>query len=178
MPATIREIAEACGVSKTTVTNNLRAMGLWDYHVKPGDPSHPALVDDEAASAVAARIGTKKPLNEVQETTLGEPKFVVSTLENSGLGTNEQLYEQRINDLKEQIRDLQSRLDAADKRNENLTERVGSMAEAMRALPSADDVTRAREDGEEAGRAAGEAEERAKVAAMGFWERRKYLRMR
>lgn len=44
------------------------------------------------------------------------------------------------------------------------------------ALPSAEDAERARREAEEAGRAEGAEAERARVAAMGWLERRRYLR--
>lgn len=172
MPSTVREIAEQCGVTKQTVINNLRSMGLWDYHVTPGDHARPTVVDDEASSAVAQQIMARRAPATRPPAVDTEPERADQTMPR---GVTEQ-YEARIADLKAQIADLQGRLDAASEAQESLTERVGSMAEAMRALPSADDVERARADGEAAGRASGAETERDKVAAMGFWERRRYLK--
>lgn len=48
---TIREIAEACGTTKQTVTARLKELGLWDGHVSKAGRAFE--VDDYAASAVA-----------------------------------------------------------------------------------------------------------------------------
>lgn len=173
MPSTIREIADACGVSKPTVTKYLKELGLWDFHVTPGDSSHPTVVDDEARAAVSQRLASIRGKAPAQSSANHEQ------MEADGDGVDGApqkgtvaLYEARIADLKAQILDLQGRLDAESSEREALTDRMGTMAEAMRALPSAEDVERARADGE----AAGAEGERSKLAAMGFWARRRYLR--
>lgn len=48
---TIREIAERCGVSKPTVTERLKDLGLWDAHVTKAGKAFE--VDDHAAAVVA-----------------------------------------------------------------------------------------------------------------------------
>lgn len=48
---TIREIAEACGTTKQTVTARLKELGLWEGHVSKSGRAFS--VDDYAASAVA-----------------------------------------------------------------------------------------------------------------------------
>lgn len=51
---TIKEIAEACNVSKPTVTKTLKELEMWDSHVnKVGSTFE---VSAEAASAVAAEL--------------------------------------------------------------------------------------------------------------------------
>lgn len=172
MPSTIKEIADMCGCSKPTVTKRLRDMDLWSYHVTPGDSTRPAIVDDEATQMVAASItARRRPLAEAPGEESGASR----------------LYEERIAELKAMLADQRAEIDRLRGQNEalasqtvELSGRVAEQAEAMKALPAPDAVERAREDGERNGREAGEAEgresERERIATMGFWKRRKYLR--
>lgn len=172
MPSTIKEIADMCGCSKPTVTKRLRDMGLWSYHVTPGDSTRPAVVDDEATQMVAASItARRRPLAEAP----GEESDAA------------RLYEERIAELRAMLADQRAEIDRLRGQNEalasqtvELSGRVAEQAEAMKALPAPDAVERAREDGERDGREAGEAEgrtqEREKIAMMGLWKRRNYLK--
>lgn len=173
MPSTIKQIADMCGCSKPTVTKRLRDMDLWSYHVTPGDSTRPAIVDDEATQMVAASItARRRPLAEAP----GEES-----------GDAARLYEERIAELRSMLADQRAEIDRLMGQNEallsqtvELSGRVAEQAEAMKALPAPDAVDRAREDDERDGREAGEAEgresERERIATMGFWKRRKYLR--
>lgn len=51
---TIKEIADACGVTKPTVTKKLKELGMWASHVSKSGNTF--TVTDEAASAVAASL--------------------------------------------------------------------------------------------------------------------------
>lgn len=53
MPS-IKEIADACGVTKPTVTAKLKEIGMWDGHVNKKGKSF--VVSAEAASAVSAAL--------------------------------------------------------------------------------------------------------------------------
>lgn len=59
MPTTIKEIAEACGVSKATVRRKLAELGLADCpHVTKEGQRH--IVSDRAASAVASALSKQE----------------------------------------------------------------------------------------------------------------------
>ena len=60
MPSTLKEIADLCGVTKQTVKNNLKSLGLWDFHVTAGDVTTPAVVDDEATRRVVAVLTSRR----------------------------------------------------------------------------------------------------------------------
>lgn len=60
MPTTVKEIAEACGVSKATVRRKLDEMGFMDDgHVTKEGQRH--VVSDHAASAVASALSKTMP---------------------------------------------------------------------------------------------------------------------
>lgn len=172
MPSTIREIAAMCQCSKPTVTKKLRELGLWDFHVTPGDSRAPAVVDDEATQQVVAAITAhRRPSAEAPGAEDGAAR----------------LYEERIAEMKATLADQRAEIERLRRQNEEisgqnveLAGRVAEQAEAMKALPAPDAVRRAREDGERDGREVGRAEgrdaERERIRDMGFWARRRYLR--
>lgn len=167
MPSTLKEIADLCGVTKQTVKNNLRTLGLWDFHVTAGDVTTPAVVDDEATRRVVAvltsrrRPQTEPPAgDDVDEAVRARDALIA--------------------ELRDRLRDAQAERDRLREQNGALAQQIATQAEAMRSLPAPDAVDRAREDGERDGREAGEAEgreaERRRIAEMGFWKRMRYLR--
>lgn len=169
MPSTLKEIADLCGVTKQTVKNNLRSLGLWDFHVTAGDVTTPAVVDDEATRRVVAvltarrRPQTEPPASEdVAEVVRARDALIA--------------------ELRDRLRDAEAERDRLREQNGTLSEQIVTQAETMRALPSPDAVDRAREDGERRGHEAGEAEgrasERERIAMMGLWARRRYLKKR
>lgn len=82
MPS-IKEIAEACGVTKPTVTAKLKEIGMWDGHVNKQGKSF--TVSAEAASAVSAAL--KPPVSPAAD----EP---------AKQAANDAIYEAYIADLK------------------------------------------------------------------------------
>jgi predicted ArsR family transcriptional regulator len=176
MPAKLSEIAEKCGVSRQTVNYNLKKLGLWDEHVKTGESGQPALVDDFATSAVVAKIGIR---NSAALDALEDAESKDSST-SSAKSANKQValsaeWSEIVAALRTQAKDLQEEndrlhklLDEKDQRIMELNDQVGSYLSAIKKLPSADAVADAK--------TAGEAEERRKIASMGFFERRRYLR--
>lgn len=81
---TIKEIADACGVSKPTVTKRLKEIGMWDGHVKKVGQSFE--VDAEAASAVSSELAPST--RKVEEDPAQEKSPIA-------------VYEEYIKDLKE-----------------------------------------------------------------------------
>lgn len=167
MPSTLKEIADLCGVTKQTVKNNLRSMGLWDFHVTQGDVRSPAVVDDEATQKVVAVLAARR---RPQTTSPDAP----------GGDEVTRLLQEQVAQLEAHVADQQRELERLRTQNDQLTGQVVSQAEAIKSLPSPDAVERAREDGERAGRDAGEEAgreaERQRIADMGFFARRRYLR--
>lgn len=164
MPWTVRQLADAAGVTKKTMRDRLKREGLWDWHVTTRADGTLS-VDDEAAQAVLARYAVKvrgvAPREAAQE----------------GPGDD---YESRLADLRTALQDARSERDRLREQNEALVTRLADQAETIRSLPAPDAVEHAREDGERDGREAGEAEgreaERRRIAEMGFWKRMRYLR--
>lgn len=143
MPSTLTEIARECGVTKQTVKNNLRSMGLWDFHVTHGDVSTPSVVDDEATRQVVAVLTSRRRPTTAPPTT-------------DEAEARARLYEDTIADLRREVAELRAERDRYKAESEEKAERI-------RALKSPDDVERAREDGERDGREAGIAEERQRA---------------
>lgn len=105
---TIKEIADACGVSKPTVTKKLKELGMWDTHVNKVGMSFE--VDAEAASAVAAILSPS-----VRETEPEPPAPEKSVLDvyaeyiEELKDMNGKLWE-RLKEKDDQIADLQRQL--------------------------------------------------------------------
>lgn len=183
MPAKLSEIAEQCGVTRQTVNNYLRKMGLWDEHVKVGAAGKAAVVDDFAASAVVAKIGVRKfppfeTSEESDDTSLpandGKSEEDIAILSNEWRGIVAAL-RQQVADLQgerkllqEENDRLRNRLDEKDQRIGEMDGQIATYLTTIKKLPSADAVSEAK--------VAGESEERRKIASMGFFERRRYLR--
>lgn len=143
MPSTLKEIADLCGVTKQTVKNNLKTLGLWGLHVTEGDRTTPAVVDDEATAKVVAVITSRrKPKTEPPVATDDDARL--------------RLYEEMVSDLKGQISDLRGRLAEAESDRDRYKADAEEKDRTIRALPSPDAVERARSEG----RADGVAEER------------------
>lgn len=168
MPWTLAELRDASGVrSVDTIRNRLRAMGLWDFHANRGADGK-WVVDDEAAQMLLSAHPVRK-------------REVEDPLKPNG-DEMARLYEKRIDELSESLRDARAERDQLRAQNDALIARVADQADAIRALPAPDAVEHARAEGEREGREAGEvegrAEERRRIAEMGFWKRRAYLRNR
>ena len=165
MPSTLKEIADLCGVTKQTVKNNLKSLGLWDFHVTAGDVTTPAVVDDEATRRVVAVLTSRR--RPQTEPPAGEDVAEAVRARDA-----------LIAELRDRLRDAQAERDRLREQNGALSEQIATQAE--RSLPAPDAVERAREDGERDGREAGRAEgrdgERERIRDMGFWARRRYLR--
>lgn len=169
MPSTLKEIADLCGVTKQTVKNNLRSLGLWDFHVTAGDVTTPAVVDDEATRRVVAVLTARR--RPQTETPAGDDAAEAVRARDA-----------LIAELRDRLRDAEEERDRLREQNGELSSQIVTQAETIRSLPAPDAVDRAREDGERDGREAGQAEgreiEREKIRDMGFWARRRYLRNR
>lgn len=167
MPSTLKEIADLCGVTKQTVKNNLKSLGLWDFHVTAGDVTTPAVVDDEATRRVVAVLTSRR--RPQTEPPAGEDVAEAVRARDA-----------LIAELRDRLRDAQAERDRLREQNGALSEQIATQAETIRSLPAPDAVERAREDGERDGREAGRAEgrdgERERIRDMGFWARRRYLR--
>lgn len=110
---TIKEIADACGVSKPTVTKKLKELELWESHVNKVGSSFE--VSAEAASAVAAELAPST--RKVEDEPAPEKSPIA-------------IYEEYVKDLKEinahlldqlkekdaQIAELQRQLSESNKR--------------------------------------------------------------
>lgn len=146
--ATIKEIAERCGVSKPTVRNNLTKMGLWDAHVQEVDG---VMVVDEAATAavcdaILKRKRSQEPEVEDQPTTRVEqvPDYAAMR----------EVYAAHIADLQDQVRDLRLQLEGV---RDELREAHRTEVDHARALPEA------REEAKERGAR----EERERIRSLG-----------
>lgn len=183
MPAKLSEIAEQCGVTRQTVNNYLRKMGLWDEHVTPGAAGKAAIVDDFAASAVVAKIGVRKfPAFEPSEDGVDADLPANNGKSEEDVAILSAHWREIVAALRQQITDLQeerkllqdenerlrNRLDEKDQRIGEMDGQIATYLTTIKKLPSADAVSEAK--------TAGEAEERRKIASMGFFERRRYLR--
>lgn len=90
MPS-IKEIAEACGVTKPTVTAKLKEIGMWDGYVSKQGKGY--VVSAEAASAVSAAI--KPPVSPAAEPTKQAASDAIYEAYIADLkATNEKLWEQ------------------------------------------------------------------------------------
>lgn len=190
MPATLRQIADQCGVSRQTVTNYLKKLGLWEDHVTKGEIGQASIVDDYAASAVVAQIGirvtSELPANDDTDSGDGSacPQIAgMSEVDATAFGGAwRELCDslrQHNADLEAQIDKLKDELDAKDatyqealerkdQRISELSAQLTSSLATIKALPSADAVDDAKR--------AGEKGEREKIASMGFFQRRRYLK--
>lgn len=183
MPAKLSEIAEQCGVTRQTVNNYLRKMGLWDEHVKVGAAGKAAVVDDFAASAVVAKIGVRKfPVSDTSEEGPETDLAAIDGKSEEDIAILAAQWRDIVTALRQQVTDLQeerkqlqdenerlrNRLEEKDQRILELNDQIAAMLTTIKKLPSADAVTEAK--------TAGESEERRKIASMGFFERRRYLR--
>lgn len=125
MPS-IREISEACGASKPTVTRRLHELGLWDAHVNKAGAQY--VVDDYAASAVAASFSSQSADEGGQDarTAHPAPSPVVASLERyiSSLEAQLDAKDGQISALIEQNARLSERLDALSDRAAALSEQV------------------------------------------------------
>ena len=146
--ATIKEIAERCGVSKPTVRNNLTKMGLWEAHVQEVDG---ILVVDEAATAAVcdAILKRKRP----QEAEV-EEEAIVQVEQGPDYATMREVYAAHIADLQDQVRDLRLQLEGA---RDELRDAHRAEVDHARALPEA------REEAKERGAR----EERERIRALG-----------
>lgn len=152
MPSTIKEIAEATGVTKQTVRNRLKSLGLWDHHVTAGDTATPAVVDDEATQiVVAALTGKRQPVTEAPQLRATPPVDA-----EAAMARERALYEARIADLRDRIVTLEGE-------KIELQKQVKEAGEAIKLLPSPTAVVEARAEGERAGREA--------ARAAGLWDR-------
>lgn len=183
MPAKLSEIAEQCGVTRQTVNNYLRKMNLWDEHVTPGAAGKAAIVDDFAASAVVAKIGVRKfPASDTSEEGSETDLPAIDGKSGEDIVILAAQWREVVAALRQQIADLQAerkylqdenkdlheRLDVKDQRISELDGQISTYLATIKKLPSADAVADAK--------TAGEAEERRKIASMGFFQRRRYLK--
>lgn len=161
MPATIKDIAAQCGCSKQTVRNNLKALGLWDGHVRePQGRGGAVIVDDEACSAVCDKIMRRKVIAASPAEELGGtvPESREPVLEEHDqqvdLAIVRELYEARISDLKDQIAGLRSQVDVLQSTTEEYRQEARDLRRAMadhaKELPAAREE--ARREGAEAER--------------------------
>jgi len=117
MPTTIAAIAEQCGVSKPTVTNNLRRLGLWDDHVTKSPGNGAFEVDDFAASAVCNDIMKRKASRSPSD----NPEDILEALpvlqdgQQVDFAKVERLYEGMIDQLKGQIAAMERQIAAMER---------------------------------------------------------------
>lgn len=176
MPTKLSDIAEKCGVTRQTVNYNLKKLGLWDEHVKTGDPGQPAIVDDFATSAVVAKIGVRNSaaldVLKSAESKESSASDTISASEEAAFSAEWSeivaALRQQAKDLQAENKDLREQLNEKDRRIVELNDQIAAYLSTIKKLPSADAVADAK--------TAGEAEERRKIASMGFFERRRYLR--
>ena len=146
--ATIKEIAERCGVSKPTVRNNLTKMGLWEAHVQEVDGI--LVVDEAATAAVCDAILKRKRPQEAEP----EEETIVQVEQGPDYATMREVYAAHIADLQDQVRDLRLQLEGA---RDELREAHRAEVDHARALPEA------REEAKERGAR----EERERIRALG-----------
>ena len=135
---TIKELADACGATKPTVTRRLKELGLWDGHVnKQGSVF---VVDDEAASAVAHSFADA-PQHDAQKAPVGHDAAapVVASLERYIASLERQLEtkDAQIADLARSNRELSDRLASVSDKITDLAEQVAranALAERPRGL--------------------------------------------
>ena len=146
--ATIKEIAERCGVSKPTVRNNLTKMGLWDAHVQVVDGI--MVVDESATAAVCDAILKRKRPQEAEV----EEEAIVQVEQGPDYATMREVYSAHIADLQDQVRDLRLQLEGA---RDELRDAHRAEVDHARALPEA------REEAKERGAR----EERERIRSLG-----------
>lgn len=149
--ATIKEIAERCGVSKPTVRNNLTKLELWDAHVQ--DVDGVMVVDEAATAAVCDAILRRKRSQEMGPATDDEAN--ASSMEQlADFETLQRAYAAHIADLQDQVRDLRLQLDGA---RDELRDAHRAEVDHARALPEAREEARER----------GAQEERERIRSLG-----------
>lgn len=186
MPATLRQIAERCGVSRQTVVNYLKKLDLWESHVTRGVVGQASIVDDYAASAVAAEIGNRATselqLGGESSGEDGSPNTQIAGMNEvdaaafagawkdlcEGLRSQNADLQAYIDRLKAEINERDEEIGHKDQRISELSAQLTSSLATIKALPSADAVDDAKR--------AGEKGEREKIASMGFFQRRRYLK--
>lgn len=109
---TIREIAEACGTTKQTVTARLKELGLWEGHVTKAGRAFS--VDGYAASAVADALKGSRRASEAPTTASA-----------SGVGTEA---------LTSAIEGLRAALSASEAQQAALARQLDAKDEQIRAL--------------------------------------------
>lgn len=173
MPWTIKELADEAGVTKQTIMNRLDRDGLRSWHVTER-PDGSLVIDDDAARLMLA----KYPVKVRASHTLTKDSDASATGSEA-----DALYDalrEQIADLRRERDRLAASNDELTRQNSELSKSLARQADEMKALPAPDAVDRAREDGRRDGVKSGEAEgresEREKIASMGFWKRRRYLR--
>lgn len=116
---TIREIAEACKVSKPTVTAKLKELEMWDGHVNKVGKTFE--VDAEASSAVAAALAGSAEKNTTvvfQETPSEDQSGIKEVYEayvEALKRENDRLWDQ-IREKDAQIAELQKQLSEASRK--------------------------------------------------------------
>ena len=146
--ATIKEIAERCGVSKPTVRNNLTKMGLWDAHVQVVDGI--MVVDESATAAVCDAILKRKRPQEAEI----EEEAIVQVEQGPDYATMREVYAAHIADLQDQVRDLRLQLEGA---RDELRDAHRAEVDHARALPEAKEEAKER----------GAREERERIRSLG-----------
>lgn len=164
MPWTIKQLAEAAGVTKKAMRDRIGREGLWDWHMTK-DARGVWQLDDEAAQMLLAKYPVK---------------VKAGTADGAEAEAVRRDYEAKLADMRSVAMQRQQEIDRLRSRIDELGREIDERDSTIKALPAPDAVERAREEGERRGHDSGVSEgreaEREKIAMMGFWKRRKYLR--
>lgn len=140
---TIREIAEACGVTKQTVTARLKELDLWETHVSKSGNAF--VVDDRAASAVADALKTVRRATEDAHTPKSDDSgsdalaVALEALKSALMASQEQnaVLSRELDAKNGQIRELQAQLATSQATIDRLSSRSLFERIFKRSLPPA-----------------------------------------
>ncbi len=156
MGVTKAEIAKTLGVSKGTIANYIERLGLADHVERVGNADH---LDEHAASALAAAIGTDKaPKEDPEQVPNGVIDAQVARIEDlkAEMAAQKAAYEERLAAKDAELESLRAELNAANAQLVEASKTNGKLsADLADALRRQQDI----------------AERQAMIAAAPFWRR-------
>lgn len=138
MAVTKREMADKLGVSKRTIANYIEKLGLGNHVTRTGNTD---LLDDYAASLIAARVGGAAPPKAAptdgaattSDAVVAALNGRIADLKERNEGLEAELADLRASRDRE-VESLRSQLADANARAADLAERVAGIAERQQAI--------------------------------------------
>lgn len=134
MGVTKRQLADQLGVTKQTVTNYISRLGLEDHVRREGQRD---LVDDYAASVLAAKIAVKTPPDDRLETATTTALLEqVTALRDENAQLRDELRAEQDRHARE-VAELRAQLTTSSERVSDLAERLADLAEHQQIINAA-----------------------------------------